>query len=136
MLSRFSLRNAVLADVGLSQGSSIASPQPRFLNSTLLNFPVAVLGSASTNSISRGYLYGAIVALTKFLSSEISASLGATLAAATMNAFTFCPRSGQGTPITAHSATAGWSSSAFSTSGAPILYPLYTSSSSLRATYQ
>ena len=34
------------------------------LNSTLLIFPEIVFGRASTNSISRGYLYGAVTRLT------------------------------------------------------------------------
>src|SRR4051794_37627454 len=93
----------------------------RARNSLRLSFPVAVFGSASTNAISRGYLYGAICALAWACSSTTSSSDASASPLSTTNAFTFCPRSGQGTPITAHSATAGCDSNAFSTSGAPML---------------
>ncbi len=43
----------------------------------LCNFPVSVLGSFSTNSIRRGYLYGAISAFTKSCSSRASSGVAA-----------------------------------------------------------
>ena len=42
------------------------------LISTLLIFPLIVFGSSSTNSITRGYLYGAVSCLTWFCNSSIS----------------------------------------------------------------
>src|SRR5688572_16183370 len=85
------------------------------------SFPVSVLGSAVTNSTSRGYLYGAIVAFTWFWIAPLSASSPVTPGFKTIKAFTACPRSMSGTPTTAHSSTASCWSTAASTSGAPML---------------
>ena len=75
-----------------------------------------VLGSVATNSTARGYLYGAISALTKSCSSR-AVTRRRRAVATTTYALTSCPRASSGTPTTAHSATAGCLSSASSTSG-------------------
>src|SRR5690606_65046 len=85
------------------------------------SLPVSVLGNESQNSIARGYLYGAIVCLTKFCSSATSASLALQPFFSTTKALTICPRASSGTPTTPHSATASCSSSADSTSGPAML---------------
>ena len=79
-----------------------------------------VLGSSATNSMIRGYLYGAVVFFTCSCSSASSSGLAAYPSASTTVAFTTAPRSGSGTPVTAHSSTAGCSMRALSTSKGPI----------------
>src|SRR4051812_2490417 len=83
--------------------------------------PVGVRGSASRNWIRRGYLYGAIRALTWAWRSAASASPATAPGVATTNALTTWPRSSSGEATTAHSATAGCSSSADSTSAPEML---------------
>ena len=54
-----------------------------YLNRNRWIFPVCVFGSACTNITERGYLYGAIVALTWFCSRSRVASSGAMSSAKT-----------------------------------------------------
>src|SRR5205814_7205449 len=88
-------------DGGVQDRREKGPPHEHPLNSLRLSLPVAVFGSASTNSIARGYLYGAICALAWACSSATNASDASASALSTTKAFTFCPRSGHGTPITA-----------------------------------
>src|SRR5262249_40246907 len=70
-------------------------------------FPVCVFGKASTNLTTRGYLYGAMVALTwscKILTRRLSAT---TPAFSTTKAATTCPRSISAVPSPAPPSTAG-----------------------------
>src|SRR3954454_4531688 len=83
--------------------------------------PVGVRGRASRNSTRRGYLYGAIRALTCACRSAASASPGVASGVTTTNALTTCPRSSSGDATTAQSATAGCSISADSTSAPEML---------------
>ena len=85
-----------------------------------LILPPMVLGSSSTNSTMRGYLYGAVVFFTWFCSSLTSSSVGSKPRASTTVAFTTLPRMGSGAAVTAHSTTAGCSMSALSTSKGPM----------------
>jgi hypothetical protein len=57
------------------------------------SLPVSVLGNAATKAMCRGYLYGAIVALTWSCSVRASVPSPVTPGANTTNAFTACPRS-------------------------------------------
>src|SRR5579859_2892512 len=84
-------------------------------------FPLIVLGSSVTNSTTRGYLYGAIEALTKSCSSTALAASPAAASRNTTNACTIMPRSSCGAPTTATSSTSGWPSRASSTSGPAML---------------
>ena len=59
-------------------------------------FPLAVFGSSSTNSMARGYLYGAVIALTCSCSSVARASSASCPGRRTTNALTICPRSAWG----------------------------------------
>src|SRR5260221_12230230 len=59
-------------------------------------FPLIVFGRSVTNSISRGYLYGAVTFFTCSCSSAASASLALCPGASTTNAFTIAPRTGSG----------------------------------------
>src|SRR6266702_8099287 len=96
------------------------------------SLPVAVRGSASANSIARGYFYGAISLLTK--SCRVLAGSGPNSAPGrrTTTALTIMPRFSSGTPTTAASATASCRSSASSTSGPAMLYPAEMIMSSAR----
>src|SRR5437867_1641901 len=100
------------------------------------SLPVAVRGSASTNSTWRGYLYGAISRFTKSWSSFATAGLPTMPSLRTTNAVTTWPRSSSGNPTTAQSRTCACSSSTFSTSGPEMLYPPEMIMSSVRAWYQ
>ena len=62
---------------------------------------------AATNSISRGYLKGAMVAFTWSCSALTMARRPAWPGLSTQKALTIMPRSSSGLPITPHSATAG-----------------------------
>src|SRR3954453_6661532 len=88
-----------------------ASPSPSSRSTVRWTLPVGVRGSASRNSTRRGYLYGAILAFTWSCS-----SFAVTGALLITNALTTWPRSSSGAATTAHSETAGCSSSAASTS--------------------
>src|SRR4051794_20403268 len=70
-------------------------PEPALgsLSSARLIFPLAVFGSDSANSTMRGYLYGAVSALTWSCSSWTSSSPGSTPARSTTTARTTAPRS-------------------------------------------
>src|SRR5581483_8756647 len=83
-------------------------------------FPMAFRGSSSTNTTSRGRLCGAS---RRPAWATSSASPAAGPSRRTTHATTRSPRSASGRPRTAASATAGCSSSALSTSPAPILKP-------------
>src|SRR3954468_19242473 len=89
----------------------LQGPHERSRSTVRWTLPVGVRGSASRNSTRRGYLYGAILAFTWSWS-----SFAVTGPLLTMNALTTWPRSASGAATTAHSATAGCSSSAASTS--------------------
>ena len=91
--------------------------------STLRTLPLMVLGIVSTNSTTRGYLYGAVSFLVKFWISFLSSSVGSKPALRMMVAFTSWPLTGSGTPVTAHSSTPGCSMRALSISKGLILYP-------------
>ena len=82
--------------------------------------PELVRGSSSANSTMRGYLYGAVSALTWSCSSRASASEGSWPSRSTTIARTTAPRSRSGAATAAASATAGWATSADSTSNGPI----------------
>ena len=91
--------------------------------STLRILPLMVFGSVFTNSIWRGYLYGAVLVLTKFWISFTNSS-PADLRhsfASTIVALTIIPLTSSGTPVTAHSTTAGCFMSTLSTSKGLIL---------------
>src|SRR5581483_6105382 len=113
-------------------GARRDSSSSRLRSSTRRIFPLRVFGSASTNSISRGYLYGAVTRLQCSCSSPTSVSARSYPVRRTTNAFTIWPRSGSGFPTTALSATAGCSSSALSTSNGPIRYAAERMTSSAR----
>jgi len=81
---------------------------------------VAVFGSSSAKSTTRGYLYGAVWFLTCSCSSRASASEGTWPSRRTTTARTTLPRSSSGAATTAASATAAWATSADSTSNGPI----------------
>src|SRR5215469_5572842 len=83
--------------------------------------PVELRGRIGTNSMARGYLYGAIFCLAKSCSSAASASPGFEPSRTTTKAVTSSPRSGSTTPTTAHSCTASCPSRASSTSGPAML---------------
>src|SRR5690349_7961364 len=100
------------------------------------NLPVSVRGSLSTNSIRRGYLYGAISDFTNSCSSFASSEVGSMPGRTTMNAFTTWPRSSSGAATTPHSCTARCSSNTFSTSAPDTLCPPVMIMSSVRAIYQ
>src|SRR5262245_16836710 len=85
------------------------------------SFPVSVRGSVSTNSIARGYLYGAITFLTCSCNDFFVSAFFSLPGFSTTNALTTVPRSASGAPITPHSATAACESSALSTSGPAML---------------
>src|SRR5688572_9575218 len=85
------------------------------------SLPVSVRGSVSTNSIARGYLYGAITFFTCSCNAfAVSGSFGKSFFSTTY-ALTMVPRSESGAPTTPHSATAGCFKSAPSTSGPAML---------------
>src|SRR2546422_2609382 len=85
------------------------------------SLPVSVRGSDGTYSIARGYLYGAIVCLTKSCSPRVVASSAVYPGLSTTYALTICPRCSSEAATTPHSATAGCSSNAPSTSGPAML---------------
>src|SRR5204862_3328928 len=78
----------------------------RLRSSLRCTLPVVVIGSASMNSISRGYSYGARRPRTCCWISSMSVCDGAWPGCSTMNAFTISPRVASGLPITAAFATA------------------------------
>ena len=82
-----------------------------------------VLGRSSTNSILRGYLYGAVRFFTNSCSSFMRASEGLNPCVKTINAFTTSPLISSGLATTADSFTAGCSIRMLSISKGPILYP-------------
>ena len=82
--------------------------------------PFTVLGSASTYSTMRGYLYGAVLCFTQVCSSRVSSEEPSKPSAKTTVAFTALPRVGSGTPVTAHSRTASCSRSTLSISKGPM----------------
>src|SRR5439155_27026173 len=104
--------------------------QARSLNRWIL--PVAVFGSSSTNSIQRGYLYGAIRVFTNSLSSSASASFGFWPCFNRTNARGLVSSSLSLAPTTPHSSTAGCSISAASTSAGETHWPETLSMSSAR----
>ena len=81
---------------------------------------MAVFGRSSTNSIRRGYLYGAVTRFTWSWSSATSRSDPCTPGFRTMKALTTSPRSGSGEATAAHSSTPGCSCNALSTSNGPM----------------
>src|SRR5439155_20847688 len=85
------------------------------------SLPVSVRGSDGTYSIARGYLYGAIVCLTKSCKARVVVSSAVYPALSTTYALTICPRCSSVAPTTPHSATAACSSNALSTSGPAML---------------
>lgn len=100
------------------EGSSISC----FLSSIRRIFPEIVFGSSSTNSILRGYLYGAVNSLTCCWSTGINVSSFLSIFSLnTINAFTTLPRISSGLATTAHSLTYGCFTSASSTSNGPIV---------------
>ena len=110
-------------------GGAVNPPSLKAARRTL---PVAVRGSSVANSTIRGYLYGAVSALTWSCSSRASASEGAWPSRSTTTARTTLPRSASGAATTAASATAACAASTDSTSNGPIRYPAETITSSLR----
>src|SRR5581483_4556767 len=106
----------------------------RSRSSTRRILPDTVFGSSETNSISRGYLYGAVTRFTCSWMSRASSSDGSNPGFSATNAFTISPRSGSGLPTTAASATARCSTIADSTSNGPIRYALEVITSSARPT--
>src|SRR5882672_964003 len=111
-----------------------SAPISRSLN--LWIFPVAVFGSSSTNTIQRGYLYGARRSFTNALSSASSAGLARWPRASTTNASGFTSSSLSSAPTTPASTTAGCSASALSTSAGDTHMPLALIMSSVRPAYQ
>src|SRR5262249_23564872 len=105
-------------------------------SSTRRILPLTVLGRPATNSMARGYLYGAVTRFTCSCSARVSSSPGAWPGRRTTNAFTISPRTGSGLATTADSSTAGCSRSALSTSKGPIRYPAEMMTSSARPTNQ
>src|SRR5256885_6044775 len=99
----------------------LRGPQPPSRRRNRCSFPVGVRGNASTNSIARGYLYGAIWPLTKSCNVFAGSRPSSAPAWTTTTALTIIPRSSSGTPITAASATAGCRRRASSTSGPAML---------------
>ena len=91
-----------------------------FLSSVLLIFPEIVFGSSPTNSITLGYLYGAVRFFTKVWISFFNSSVASYPFTSTIVALTTCPLVGSGTPVTAHSSTAGCSMSTLSISNGPM----------------
>src|SRR3989441_6170733 len=98
--------------------------------------PVAVLGSSPTNSIHRGYLYGAILSLTNAFSSSPSAAEAAAASLRTTNAWGLMRRSLSSLPTTAASSTAGCLIRGASTSTGDTQMPPTFSMSSERPAYQ
>src|SRR5256885_14958259 len=92
-----------------------------FLSLNRCSLPVSVRGSVSTNSMARGYLYGAIAFFTWSWSVPTIASPAVWPSFSTTNALTIGPRCPSGQPMTPHSATASCASSAVSTSGPAML---------------
>src|SRR5438552_1064070 len=99
-------------------------------------FPVAVFGSSATNSIHRGYLYGAILSFTKLFSSASSADEPDCPSLSTTKALGFTSLSVSSHPTTAASSTAGCPTRVFSTSTGDTQMPPTLSMSSARPQYQ
>lgn len=78
-----------------------------FFSSFRIIFPVAVMGSSSTNSISRGYSWAARRTLTKSLISTSIPGSGFTSGLSTIKAFTIWVRILYGLPTTVAMATDG-----------------------------
>src|SRR5205085_8340171 len=98
--------------------SSFAASRRR--SSFLCTLPVVVIGSASMNSISRGYSYGARRSRTCAWICSISALDAASPGCSTMYALTIAPRVSSGLPITAAFATARCLRRQFSISAGPM----------------
>src|SRR4029079_2316213 len=92
----------------------------RLRSSFLCTLPVVVIGSASMNSISRGYSYGARRPLTWVWMSSTSFWSFENPGCRTMKAFTMDPRVASGLPITAAFATAGCLTRQLSISAGPM----------------
>src|SRR5947199_75368 len=99
-------------------------------------FAGAVFGSSSTNTIQRGYLYGARRSFTNALSSASSVGLAEGPRASTTNASGFTSSSLSSAPTTPASTTAGCSASALSTSAGDTHMPPALIMSSVRPAYQ
>ena len=111
-------KDPLSAVTGRGSGGQLEPSRSR--SSTRRILPEMVLGSSSTNSISRGYLYGALTRLQWSCNSSTSAYEPAWPGARITNALTIWPRSGSGLPTTAASATATCSTRADSTSNGPM----------------
>src|SRR3989442_1765583 len=122
-------------DEPLDQHALIACHQtpPRSRSLKRWIFPVAVLGSSSTNSIQRGYLYGVIRPFTNSLSSSASSGLGGCPSLWITNARGLVSSSLSFAPTTPHSSTAGGSLSAGPAPGRGTPRPPTLNTSSERA---
>jgi len=106
----------------------------RILSSLHLILALIVFGSSFTNSISLGYLYGAVVCLTCCWISLTSFSDGSYPSFNTAKTLTTSPLIGCGLGIIADSSTDSCELTALSTSKGPILYPeLIQTSSALES---
>src|SRR5262245_42026158 len=108
----------------------------RSRNPRRCTLPVVVIGSASMNSISFGYSYGARNLRTCCRMSSSSAGLATSPGASTMNALTTLPRVSSGEGTTAAFAMARCRTRQFSISEGPMRYPAALNMSSARPWYQ
>src|SRR5690348_6351586 len=87
--------NDLASEVKIVQGCG----HLRLRSSTRRILPLMVFGSSSTNSISRGYLYGAVTCLQWFCNSQRKSSLPTKSFLRMTKAFTIMPRAESALPM-------------------------------------
>src|SRR5207244_3344250 len=109
---------------------AVCLPAAMSRGSRRMIFPLRVLGSASVKRMSSGRAKAPISLATCSRSTRLSSSLGVRLDSSVTKAAIAWPFSSSGRPTTAASATAGWLTSALSTSIVPRRWPATFTTSS------